>query len=311
MNSSVGHCRLACLTFLIVTAYSGLPQGRADEPGKYLNRTAASWAEDLQHSDARHRRAAAFALGRLNSAALPHLATLSKTLRHDQDPAVRAAAAATLGELGTLSPGGAVSALVQSLEKDPDLAVKRTVAEALGKLGDRAAAAQPALTRSLQSADPGLRQNAAWALGNLGKAAIPAAPALAALLEDPEAGVRRRAISALGNLGSDAEDVLPQVLRGLTDHEAGVREIAVVALRQIGSRAFSAVDPLLSIAEAKDQPLALRKAALVSIEQIWPTGPKATLLWGRLVRLAEKDTDAEVRGHAADTVKKIAPRRQE
>jgi HEAT repeat protein len=299
---------LGLLAFLAVQADV---QGIADEPGKYLNRTAASWAEDLQHAAARNRRAAAFALGRLGSAALAHLPVLRKTLLSDQDSSVRGAVAATLGELGTLSPGGAVPALVQSLDQDTDLAVKRAVAEALGKLGDRAGAAQPALTRALQSKDPGLRQHAAGALGRLGRAAMPAEAALAALLDDPEAEVRRRAVTALGNLGSDAEDALSPLIKSLSDRDPGVREAGIVALRQLGGRAFAATESLLRLAEDPAQPAALRLAALVTVEQVWPTGPKAAPLWDRLTRLAERDPLAEVKRQAEEALRKIAPRRRE
>jgi hypothetical protein len=121
----------------------------ADDAGKYLNRTAASWAEDLAHADARNRRAAAFALGRLGAAAVPHVPALARVLQQDKEATVRSATATALAELGVLAAGSVVPALVQAVEKDADLGVRRAAVQGLGKLGDRAGQAEAILSKSL------------------------------------------------------------------------------------------------------------------------------------------------------------------
>src|SRR5438874_557816 len=78
-----------------------------------------------------------------------------------------------------------------------------------------------------------------------------------------------------------------------------------------GPRPFPAAGPLLTVAESAEQPAALRKAALVTVEQVWPTGPKAAPLWDRLNRLAAQETAGEVKRQAEEAVKKIAPRRHD
>ena len=168
--------------------------GTAPETGDtYLKRSAASWAMDLNQSEAKARRAAAFALGKLGKHALQHLAALKTLLVNDRDASVRGAVADTLGELALQAGGEIAGALVEAFEKERDITVRRSLALALGKAGERASTAEPLLLKALDETDAGLRQNAAWALGQLGKAAEPAIPRLIKALTDAEVGVRSEA----------------------------------------------------------------------------------------------------------------------
>jgi HEAT repeat protein len=277
---------------------------------KYLQRTASSWAEDLQQALPAKRRAAAFALGRLGVHALPHLGRLKQAAQQDADASVRVAVITTLGELGTFSASEVVPVLITVMEKDKTIAVQRSAIMALGKLGDRAVLAEASLRTVLKDADPGKRQNAAWALGELGKAAVPSIPGLTEALEDNDAGVRRDVVRALGNLGALAQEAIPSMAKHLQDKDAQVQEEVILVIRQFGPLASSALSPLLELAESQAQSVALRKMVLLTIEQIWPQGQKEPLAWKRLERIAQETKPVEVKQAASETVKKISKLRE-
>ena len=145
--------------------------GQAGAPNRediYLKRSAASWAMDLNHAEAKARRAAAFALGKLGKHAVPHVPQLKTLLLNDSDASVRGTIAGTLGEL-TSHAGEIAGTLMPAFEKERDIVVRRALALALGKVGERAGAAETQLRKALDDPDPGLRQNAAWAWGNSAK----------------------------------------------------------------------------------------------------------------------------------------------
>lgn len=291
--------------FYILT---GIQTGASEEV--YLKRTAASWSTELQHQDAKTRRAAVFAIGKLGKSALPYVGTLKSLLQQDQEVSVRSACATSLGELGALAVNEIAPSLLLAFEKEKQISVRRTVALALGKLGDQAASGEPLLRKALSDSDAALRQNAAWSLGQLGKAAEPAISALMVTLNDPDAGVRAEAAQALGNLGSLAEESIPSLQGVLTDRDARVQEQAIIALRRMGPLAASSIASLLSIAETTKGEATIRQAALITIESIWPTGLKEPASWNRLQSLAQSEKDALVKAAAQQAVKKIGPLRK-
>lgn len=288
----------------------GVQSGTSALDEVYLKRTAASWSIDLEHSDAKTRRAAAFAMGKLGKHALPYVSTLKALLLQDQEISVRSACATSLGELGTLATGEIIPVVIHSFEKEKQISVRRALALALGKIGDQAAPAEPLLRKALSDSDAALRQNATWSLGQLGKASEPAIPALMTVLNDAEAGVRAEAAQALGNLGPLAEEAIPSLQRLLTDRDTRVQEQTVLALRRMGPLAASAIASLLTLAESTRTETTLRQAALITIESIWPTGLKEPASWNRLQALAQSEKDAEVKAAAQQAEKKIGPLRK-
>lgn len=288
----------------------GVLQGPPATDETYLKRTAVSWSNDLKHQDAKTRRAAAFAMGKLGKHALPYIGTLKMLLLHDQEVSVRSACATSLGELGSLAAGEIAPGVIQSFENEKQISVRRALALALGKVADQAGSAEPLLRKALADRDAALRQNATWSLGQLGKAAEPAIAALMTVLNDPEAGVRAEAAQALGNLGPLAEESISSLQRALADRDARVQEQAILSLRRMGPLAATSIASLLTVAETTKAETRLRQAALITIESIWPTGLKEPASWNRLQTLAQSEQDAAVKAAAQQAEKKIGTLRK-
>lgn len=272
----------------------------------YLSRTAASWAQDLHHSDPQVRRAAAFALGKLGKHSLPHLPVLYRLLLEEKTTAVRLIIATSLTELGPLSPDEAVGCYLQAWKQEKELAIRRQLLQALGKLGERSMRAEPQLVMAMEEKDVPLQQQALWALGQLGKVQEATVFKISQFLTEPDARLRREAVSALGNLGAQSQEVLVPMIKTLSDRDASVQEQGVLALRKLGPLASASIAPLLTLAESKLAEPPLRQAALITLETVWPTGAKEPASWERLQSLTSSaDVDA-VRQTAQQVEKKVA-----
>ena len=181
---------------------------------------------------------------------------LVRTLREHEEPWMRSAAAAVLGELQNQQ---AVAPVMESLEGDPSPEVRAAAAEALGKLPDEVAA--ELLSEALSSDEHAeVRKAAAAALGNLGSpeglealtqardedesfdvravsaAALeqyPLPDLMDALREEVDPGVRAAAAQLLGE--SDAAESIPPLVEALEDRDAGVGESAKAALEELGN----------------------------------------------------------------------------
>ncbi|MFT3883839.1 MAG: HEAT repeat domain-containing protein, partial [Gemmatales bacterium] len=150
--------------YILLGIQSGVPA--VEET--YLKRTAASWSSDLQHQDAKTRRAAAFAMGKLGKHALPYISTLKTLLQQDQEVSVRSAALFRWVSWDRWQHGDIAPVVIQSFEKETQLPVRRALALTLGKVAEQAGSAEPLLRKALVDHDAVLRQNAAWSLGQLG-----------------------------------------------------------------------------------------------------------------------------------------------
>jgi hypothetical protein len=113
---------------------------------------------------------------------------------------------------------------------ESDWTAKELADWAIRSGGRTAAAAVPALTRTLGSEDPGERRLAAFALAGLGPRAAPAAPRLAKALEDLDVEVRYWAAVALGGVGPLAADERAALEIAAADGDLRVREAAREAL---------------------------------------------------------------------------------
>ena len=144
----------------------------------FLGKNGAEWEQALKRGkDARSRRNAAFALGKLGKDGAAAAATLKNCLQQDGDATVREAAAFALGEIGrqslrVLDDPDVVDVLAKAL-KDSDPLVRRSAACALGSFGASAKSAQAALEAALGDASALVRQNVAWALGRVGPETVP------------------------------------------------------------------------------------------------------------------------------------------
>jgi HEAT repeat protein len=167
------------------------------------------------------RTYAANALGEF--LAIPGIAACATALHTDEDPRVRAAAAAALGRLND-DGGGALSLALG----DGDASVKLAALRSAGQIGSFSDVATVARLATDGSAV--VRRNAAELLGHL--RSPEGFDALAAMAKDADADVREAAAHALGALhDARARGLLEELAKG--DPNGLVRDQAQIALRRL------------------------------------------------------------------------------
>jgi HEAT repeat protein len=142
----------------------------------------------LRDSERQLANQAAVALSRCGPAAVPGLAIALR----DPNPEVRSLACSTLSQIGR--PAASAAPELAALLSDPDPQLVALAAHALTTVGP---AAVPHLVEALNHPLPMVREKAAFALGQLGFSARSALPALERSLEDENPGVRKYARAAL------------------------------------------------------------------------------------------------------------------
>jgi HEAT repeat protein len=253
--------------------------GRA-EPQSYLGKSPTEWQKQLAAKDAKARRDAAFALGKMGPVADEALGDLLKLLQRDPDKSVRDSAAYSLGQICKRgrAPEEVIDALCKCVADDADGNVKRSCAVALGHCAADSAVVRAALGKALDDVqNPGVRQNAAWALGEICKR---------------------------------SEDIpLKELRRGLQDADKLVKRDAALALKivtmqgpgerlaKVKEQADKAVGDLLNC--AKDEYLELRKAALAALANLPLEEHRATAVPILAKACNDAKEDLEVRLNAA------------
>lgn len=180
--------------------------------------------DDLKSADVVKRREAANHLGVLRS---PHAVPALVVALSDEDVAVRAAAARTLG---LMKSSDGTRELARVLETDPDSQVRQSAAVALGFIADPNGT--PALRRALKDPDAAVKNSAAASLG-LARAAA-AVPDLTPLLKSPAPDLRRAAARSLGQIGEAS--AAPALQGALKDRDVSVQVQAVWAMGELRDR---------------------------------------------------------------------------
>jgi HEAT repeat protein len=249
------------------------PSPRENRPGTGERRprvadTPEAWAERLEDRDARLRRAAAQALGRLGPAAAGAVPGLLGAAV-DPDAAVRKAAAEALSAV------------------DPDWPGRGACGEAI-----------PSLLRALDSSTADVWKTAAALLTRLGRAAVPA------LIDELRwGGDTRQTMAAriVARLGPDAADAVPHLIKPLGSEHTHLRQAAVEALAGIGTAAGTAVPALVPL--LADWHPTVRVAAARALPKVgWPAGLAVPALAQMFA-----DRDDEVRAAAAEGLGQAGP----
>jgi HEAT repeat protein len=221
----------------------------------------------------------------------------------DAHTAVRAGAAAALGEVGPVRPK-VVMALSRAAE-DPDSRFAACAINALRKMRHKAAPAVPALARPLHNSDPLVRKDAAEVLGSIGPDAKDAVPALAEALQDQDGMVHYAAAEATRVRYYDGR-TLEEWVRQLQGKGANMpadpelaataRARAATILGQIGRKRRSEVRAVSRalINAARDKHKEVRYAALASLRQMGTGDRRAVATFIEALR----DDDEQVRSIA-------------
>jgi beta-lactamase regulating signal transducer with metallopeptidase domain len=233
--------------------------GMAAVQGKDSTAVIAALRRALEDSVAAVREDAAYALGRLESAAA--VPVLVARLSHDPASKVREMIAWALGQIENHS---ATEALASTAQHDTSEDVRAMAVWALGQVGD--AAAVPALAQLLHDASPEVRGRAAWAIGTITPATAPGG--LIAALTDRSSEVRVRAAWALGQIGDSA--AASHLAVTLRDPDPEVRKAAMWALGHMEGDAAQAA--LIQALDDKDPEIRARAARALSGSQgdPWP-----------------------------------------
>lgn len=230
-------------------------------------KTAEEYARDLESTEARTRREAAYQLSRMGKAARPALPQLIKALEDGQQQ-VWFGAITALAHLGP-DAEPALPALIQELQewqpfrrdRQGSQALYRTAA-ALGAIGR---AAIPTLSNNLASKEWPVRAGSAMAVGFIGDEARPLIPSLVTLVGDERVEVRDAAAETLGILG---EDAVPALVERLDDTQSLTARVgAAEALRRVGRKASAALPLLHKMVSTAPEP-ELQAAALNALTRI-------------------------------------------
>lgn len=127
-----------------------------------------------------------------------------------------------------------VSALISALG-NPSWPTRAAAADTLGNLGSLAKEGVPRLIQGLRDESLWVRRNAAEALGTIAAPAEEVVPALIQVSSDSEMLVRLNAVMALAKIGQSADGIVPTLAGRLSDEDRYVRYYAATVLRQIGT----------------------------------------------------------------------------
>lgn len=230
--------------FAAVTVLAGQP---ADEAGSPPTQSASLYVEQLDpknNPDIEVRRRAAYLLGQTKSPSPQVVAALAGALS-DPQMETRWYAIDALGRFGP-DAAAAVPAIVKSLESTVnDATVRRRGARSLGRIGRAAKAASPVLAAALASDDRLYRAEAALALWRIDRDER-AVPILLALLREGDVDAAFAAALALAELNDDSSATVNALVQTLGHADADVRQAAAHALVQIGPPAIRPLSAVVS-----------------------------------------------------------------
>jgi len=205
------------------------------------DKTVAQWADQLNSKEFRQQWYAAYDLGTLGPQAAQAVPALHALLdvKSGANEYARSMAAWALGRIGSAA-AGQIPFLIETMRSTKLLAVRRSTAEALGTFGDAAKPAVSELLKMLNNEDEISRVNAAVALWKVDR--HPAAmPALLEMLRHGDTSQSYAVAVALGQMENEAETVAPALIEAFHSPSADVRRAAARSLGQLGKAAFPAI----------------------------------------------------------------------
>ena len=237
----------------------------------------------------------AWILKALRGFGAPAVPVLSEALKHPS-PAVRAAAAGTLGSMGR-DAADAVNPIFV-LTEDANSEVQAAALRALVALRADSSRIKPLLQTALASPNADVRKAAAAGTAAFGGAAQLGVNGLLDLLDDEDAAGRVAAVQALGQLGAQAAPAVEALAAKLKD--PALQSPATEALGKIGPAAAPAVPRLLEAAQSADQRAsvlptltAIGKGATAALPKLyeWLNDPANDVRASAATALAAIETD--------------------
>jgi protein-S-isoprenylcysteine O-methyltransferase Ste14 len=229
--------------------------------GSYNGRSATEWAVQLASDRAAARREAAHALRHIRPRS-PDIVRALLVAEDDENPAVRAAAAAAVRQLDARAANALRSAAEDSLT-----VIRRRAVAALGTLPDRSPQSIQVLLRALDDGDDSVSFLAMWALAGVAVGHADAIERMRELAGKP--GPRRpQALLVLPWIDVEPHSLLSFYRGALTDTSALVRAAALSNLPHAAGEEQDAVPELLKQALTDSMPTvqlaAMRSFALTN-----------------------------------------------
>ena len=221
----VGMCVAFAIGLIVIIAFKSGPAATPEQ------KKVRELIVKLMDPDARTRKDAARALGRMGPAAEEAVPSLRKAI--GDEPLVAIWAQYAIAEI-TDTDEPYVSAIAAYLRNEDD-DLRGHAAAALGEMGPRAVKALPELMRTItEDKNPNVRFNAGLAVPKMKAKAV---PALIEALKDPRDQIRRYAAQALGNIGPDAYPALAALKEvEAKDTDPVTRDAAKWAVSKIGGK---------------------------------------------------------------------------
>ncbi len=266
------------------------------------DKTPLDYARDLESTDAKVRREAAYQLSRPGVAAKVAVPQLIKALEDDQQQVWFGAITALANLKGDAE--AALPALLKELESWQPFRKDRQGTQALYRtalaLGSIGAPAVPSLSNALTSDKWHVRAGAARALSFAGGTASTVAPQLASALADDRVEVRDAAAETLAVLGTVALGPLTETL--VDAEEPKARATAAMALGRLG-RDGAPAEAALKRAALEEKDTDARIQALVAFSRVVPGSPALVPVLMR----AWEDSEEPVRRAAHSALLLVRP----
>jgi HEAT repeat protein len=273
----------------------------------FLGKTADGWAKQLSTSDdAKLRRSAAFALGKMGSRAVKALPAMKTRYASEKEVKVREALLFAMGEISrdnvSIKVDPDLEGIFVAAIGDGDVYVRRSAAFALGCLASKSDETRTALDKALADDEAIVRQNAAWSLGQFGEAAL---PSLKKALTDKDSLVKRDAAGSLLQVADSdkVREVMNELLPMCKDGNSEVRRAALNVLVRIVDRTDKSAIPILAEA-LKDSDIDNRRNAALALSNIGGNDSAVAL---PVLIDAIKNGDPELRRLAVLAITNIGP----
>jgi HEAT repeat protein len=242
------------------------------------------------------RAAAATSLGRIGSLAASASSVLCRCLL-EEDDTLRNHAVFAIGRLGR----DAVADLQRCLASDEE-SVKKAALEALGRLGSDAREAVPEIRGLADGKDPIMQVACAGCLAQIDPHDPQGLPLLLEATRSPEADIRALAVQRIGELTSEAATAAPELMHCLQDDSAAVRAAAALALARVKPDTVEAVALLTGLLE-ESIPDVVMNAGIA----LGTIGPPAADALETLQRL-QSHNDPRVSQIAGAAIERISPK---
>ena len=197
----------------------------------------------------------------------------------DESSRMRSRIAGGLGRFSRSTP--AIRTLTKLLQ-DPSAPVRAAAASSLGEIGTAAASAIDFLKKQAKGNDLHAAVAAVTALGRIDVGGASSLPVLISLIDHSDRLIRLAVINAMGSViasspaGLNASELMSLLLPLIKHRDPALREVAARLLANLGPDAIEAIPQLILL--SRDQSVGVRLAVASALTAIAPQDPQIFLV---------------------------------